>query len=124
MLRLRPKVRQAAPCWCRCIGSAERPARENRDGFPPAEERARYRSQAPPEFVVWPLMREIRAFRYLWPSRTKSYRVGPNTAKWFENTAAGSVKVTGASASTFTVAVPKLLKTFGRQLGDQAGATW
>jgi hypothetical protein len=31
------------PCWRRCIGSAERPAKENRDGFP--QGRARCHSQ-------------------------------------------------------------------------------
>jgi hypothetical protein len=39
-----------------CIGSAERPATETRNGF------------RPPEFVVCPLMRKIRAFRYFWPA--------------------------------------------------------
>jgi hypothetical protein len=32
---LEAKGAAARSCWCRCIGSAERPARENCDGSPP-----------------------------------------------------------------------------------------
>ena len=71
---------------CRCIGSDERPAKPNRDGFP-AQGTRPIPLARPPEFVVCPLMREIRVFRYFWPwdrqvllARFRAWSEGKETA--------------------------------------------
>jgi hypothetical protein len=92
VLRLRPKVRQTTALLAPCIRSAERPATENvtdsaRSGSRPIP------LARPPEFVVCPLICEIQAFRYFWPSaiayigrslpehrsgRSRAYRAPPH----------------------------------------------
>ena len=59
------------------IWSAERPVTESRDGSVRSGLRPIPLAR-PPEFVVCPLMREIRAFRYFWP--TTAARISSKSA--------------------------------------------
>ena len=61
------------------IWSAERPVTESRDRFVRSGLRPIPLAR-PPEFVVCPLMREIRAFRYFWPTTAQGFRAIPRRA--------------------------------------------